>query len=79
MDLDTIRDANDRLGIEIQIMEFGQIPKQIFALPHPKRSVSILDKLCAETVLTSLNRETRMLYISPTFELHFYNICIFIG
>lgn len=59
VDLDTIRDANDRLGIEIQIMEFGQIPKQIFALPHPKRSVSILDKLCAETVLTSLNRETQ--------------------
>ncbi|XP_031833417.1 protein FAN isoform X2 [Nomia melanderi] len=45
VDLDTIRDANDRHGLEVQIMEFGQIPKQIFTLPHPKRSVSLMDKL----------------------------------
>lgn len=37
VDLDTIRDINDRHGLEVQIMEFGQIPKQIFILPHPKR------------------------------------------
>lgn len=29
-------------------MEFGQIPKQIFTLPHPKRSMFILDKLYSE-------------------------------
>ncbi|XP_061931232.1 protein FAN-like isoform X1 [Apis cerana] len=48
VDLDTIRDINDRHGLEIQIMEFGQIPKQIFTLPHPKRSMFILDKLYTE-------------------------------
>ncbi|XP_029048246.1 protein FAN-like isoform X1 [Osmia bicornis bicornis] len=58
VDLDTIRDINDRHGLEIQIMEFGQIPKQIFTLPHPKRSVSLLDKLYVETALTSVKNET---------------------
>lgn len=53
VDLDTIQDINDRHGLEIQIMEFGQIPKQIFTLPHPKRSVFILDKLFTEIVSTS--------------------------
>ncbi|XP_058806597.1 protein FAN-like [Phymastichus coffea] len=37
IDLDTITDINDKHGLEVQIMEFGQIPKQIFKLPHPKR------------------------------------------
>lgn len=54
VDLDTIRDINDRHGLEVQIMEFGQIPKQIFTLPHPKRSVSTPDKLYAESALTSV-------------------------
>nr|XP_033328034.1 protein FAN-like isoform X1 [Megalopta genalis] len=54
IDLDTIRDANDRHGIEVQIMEFGQIPKQIFTLPHPKRSVPFMETLYSETALLSL-------------------------
>ncbi|KZC06439.1 Protein FAN, partial [Dufourea novaeangliae] len=54
IDLDTIRDINDRHGLEIQIMEFGQIPKQVFTLPHPKRSASSLDKLYTETALMSI-------------------------
>ncbi|XP_017890031.1 protein FAN-like isoform X3 [Ceratina calcarata] len=55
VDLDTITDINDRHGMEVQIMEFGQIPKQIFTLPHPKRSVFNLEKLCRsiETIPTS--------------------------
>nr|XP_012149911.1 PREDICTED: protein FAN isoform X2 [Megachile rotundata] len=70
VDLDTIRDVNDRHGLEIQIMEFGQIPKQVFTLPHPKRSVSILDKFHAETVLTSIKNETENEnLITKTFEL----------
>ncbi|KYQ57115.1 Protein FAN, partial [Trachymyrmex zeteki] len=44
VDLDTIRDINDRHGLEVQIMEFGQIPKQVFTLPHPKRSACVNEK-----------------------------------
>lgn len=51
VDLDTIRDANDRHGIEVQIMEFGQVPKQVFTLPHPKRQISH-DFIRSETILT---------------------------
>ncbi|XP_032667733.1 protein FAN-like isoform X2 [Odontomachus brunneus] len=43
VDLDTVRDINDRHGLEVQIMEFGQIPKQVFTLPHPQRSTSIVN------------------------------------
>lgn len=53
VDLDTIRDINDRHGLEVQIMEFGQIPKQVFTLPHPKRLTSAQNLLYSETLLTS--------------------------
>jgi factor associated with neutral sphingomyelinase activation len=37
VDLDSIHDMNQRHALEVQIMEFGQIPKQIFKVPHPRR------------------------------------------
>lgn len=37
VDLDSITDPNERHTLEVQIMEFGQIPKQVFQVPHPKR------------------------------------------
>lgn len=32
-----IEDPNERARIEIQIMEFGQTPKQLWNTPHPPR------------------------------------------
>ncbi|XP_043276506.1 protein FAN-like isoform X2 [Venturia canescens] len=60
VDLDTIHDINDRHGLEVQIMEFGQIPKQVFTLPHPKRLVS-LQNLTIDQRLSSSEQ-------SPTLE-----------
>ncbi|XP_060570848.1 protein FAN-like [Ruditapes philippinarum] len=40
VDLDSIKDPNERACMEIQIMEFGQVPKQLFTTPHPVRSIS---------------------------------------
>ncbi|XP_035231706.1 protein FAN-like isoform X2 [Stegodyphus dumicola] len=37
VDLDSICDANQKYSLEVQIMEFGQIPKQLFVKPHPHR------------------------------------------
>ncbi|XP_071092050.1 protein FAN-like [Haliotis cracherodii] len=37
IDLDSIEDPNERAGLETQIMEFGQVPKQLFTTPHPRR------------------------------------------
>lgn len=37
MDIDSIQDLSERHALEVQIMEFGQIPKQIFKIPHPQR------------------------------------------
>ncbi|XP_017773064.1 PREDICTED: protein FAN-like [Nicrophorus vespilloides] len=39
VDLDSITDFTERHTYEVQIMEFGQIPRQVFKLPHPKRKV----------------------------------------
>lgn len=39
IDLDAITDLNQRHALEVQIMEFGQIPKQVFKVPHPQRKI----------------------------------------
>ncbi|XP_045191782.2 protein FAN-like isoform X2 [Mercenaria mercenaria] len=40
IDLDSIKDPNERACMEIQIMEFGQVPKQLLTTPHPARFTS---------------------------------------
>ncbi|KAK0098497.1 hypothetical protein PV326_007758 [Microctonus aethiopoides] len=52
VDLDTIQDINDRHGLEVQIMEFGQIPKQVFHLPHPKRLITTVNLTCKTLLKT---------------------------
>lgn len=39
IDLECIYDMNDRHALEVQIMEFGQVPKQIFTKPHVRKIV----------------------------------------
>ena len=38
VDLDKIQDLEQRYALEIQIGEFGQVPKQLFTSPHPQRN-----------------------------------------
>lgn len=38
LDLNNIQDWNQRHAAEVQIMEFGQIPIQIFEKPHPSKT-----------------------------------------
>lgn len=79
VDLDTIRDINDRHGLEVQIMEFGQIPKQVFTLPHPKRLASAPNLLYSETLLTLPETMTSGIvsYIFSLYHTHIYK-CIYI-
>lgn len=37
VELDNIFDLEERLALEVQIGEFGQVPKQLFTSPHPAR------------------------------------------
>lgn len=37
VDLDQVFDLEQRYALEVQIGEFGQVPKQIFTSPHPER------------------------------------------
>lgn len=42
MDLEGVHDWNIRHRYEVQIMEFGQVPKQVFKKPHPARTCSLI-------------------------------------
>lgn len=44
MDLDEINDLRKRHALEVQISEFGQIPKQLFNKPHVPKARSPLLK-----------------------------------
>ncbi|XP_077504121.1 protein FAN-like [Amblyomma americanum] len=44
VDLDSIQDIYERHSLEVQIMEFGQTPKQIFKHPHPQRCCTVLPR-----------------------------------
>ncbi|CAG9098190.1 unnamed protein product [Plutella xylostella] len=37
VDLESVGDMNDRHALEVQIMEFGQVPKQLFTRPHVRK------------------------------------------
>lgn len=41
VDLDTVTDLAARHALEVQISEFGQIPKQLFDGPHAPKILSI--------------------------------------
>ena len=38
IDIESIKDPIEKMGIKCQINEFGQCPKQIFKIPHPSRN-----------------------------------------
>lgn len=42
VDLEVVKDPSHRQALEVQIMEFGQVPKQVFNVPHPRRKLGIL-------------------------------------
>lgn len=44
MDLERVFDMNDRHALEVQIMEFGQIPKQLFTKPHVRKVGHVIAK-----------------------------------
>lgn len=41
IDLDSVKDLAARHAFEVQISEFGQIPKQLFDRPHVQRILSV--------------------------------------
>ncbi|KAH0617686.1 hypothetical protein JD844_016176 [Phrynosoma platyrhinos] len=45
VDLNRIMDPNERVALLTQILEFGQTPKQLFTIPHPRRIIPKLKNL----------------------------------
>lgn len=43
VDMDTIVNLEDRYALEVQIGEFGQVPKQLFTSPHPSKNLPHVD------------------------------------
>ncbi|XP_011299588.1 protein FAN-like [Fopius arisanus] len=71
VDLDTIQDINDRHGMEVQIMEFGQIPKQVFILPHPSRLAST-GNLSSVSPLSLVNKARTALKLKQSMVFPFH-------
>ncbi|KAF7269361.1 hypothetical protein GWI33_017614 [Rhynchophorus ferrugineus] len=75
LDLDSIVDANERHAFEVQIMEFGQIPKQVFTVPHPRRKIGIPlltepFQIQEEEVLEDIWKNVKDLQLKATFNSH---------
>ncbi|CAK1544164.1 unnamed protein product [Leptosia nina] len=54
VDLESIYDINDRHALEVQIMEFGQVPKQLFTKAHVRKIILTISKQ------VNSNKEYRM-------------------
>ncbi|CAH0404999.1 unnamed protein product [Chilo suppressalis] len=59
VDLERILDMNDRHALEVQIMEFGQVPKQLFTKPHVRKIGHVIEKTlsCNPAPVTSYKVE----------------------
>ncbi|CAB3378073.1 Hypothetical predicted protein [Cloeon dipterum] len=69
VDLETETDFGKRHAQEVQIMEFGQIPKQLFLVPHPpKRNLSPQPHLLVERKPDGQNEDQVKLFAMKTLE-----------
>ncbi|KAL5021729.1 hypothetical protein ScPMuIL_000884, partial [Solemya velum] len=59
VNLESIVDLNERACLEIQLMEFGQVPKQLFHNPHPQRFSSAISPRSLAKSLSQVEREIR--------------------
>ena len=67
VDLDSIHDLNQRHALEVQIMEFGQIPKQIFKVPHPRRLSGLPPMMTTGSCGCATSSEIGMWYLFVIF------------
>jgi len=54
VNLDKIKDPIERQGIEVQISEFGQTPRQLFRKEHPQKYSKIIPKTLCVTFGTDI-------------------------
>ncbi|XP_053694361.1 protein FAN-like isoform X2 [Sabethes cyaneus] len=60
VDLDQIKDLAKRHALEVQISEFGQIPKQLFRTPHVSKLLKIETPLNSGSILSPTDGEVRI-------------------
>ncbi|XP_072855056.2 protein FAN isoform X1 [Pogona vitticeps] len=65
VDLNSIMDPNERVALLTQILEFGQTPKQLFTIPHPRR---IIPKVRRLSQASSRSLSTTESPVSPSEE-----------
>ncbi|CAH2104383.1 unnamed protein product [Euphydryas editha] len=67
VDLECIYDMNDRHALEVQIMEFGQVPKQLFTKPHVRK---ILPKILKPLSNQGYDNKEYIMKCLNTISLH---------
>lgn len=70
VDLEAIDDKAEREGMESQIMEFGQTPKQLFSIPHPQRVTASLPVASVAGAATAVGVEDSAAIAAVLDELH---------
>ena len=60
VDLDSISDLEERFALEVQISEFGQVPKQIFSRPHPHRYTTLPAEIHAKVDKKELSKSVNV-------------------
>lgn len=71
MDLDEINDFKQRHALEVQISEFGQIPKQLFNKPHVPKAKSTLHKsVISDDDVAQCNTNINQLVLSDQVQSH---------
>lgn len=66
--MEDICDMNDRHALEVQIMEFGQVPKQLFTKPHVRRILQQSPKVLLNT--EDYNNREYSVELVDTVRLH---------
>lgn len=65
VDLECVYDMNDRHALEVQIMEFGQVPKQLFTKPHVRKATQSI-----QIPLSHVDETPQRIECIETIKLH---------
>lgn len=78
VDLESITDSEERHAKEVQIMEFGQVPKKIFNLPHPQRHAQLIPRgIANKGDMRSIKSITFFQVFLSVFSLNMYSVFAF--
>lgn len=80
VNLNDIKDPNEMHALQVQIMEFGQMPKKIFENPHPTKMCLLINDFKQFGSYFFINNYYNNIisYMVITYNLYYYGIIQFL-